>query len=263
MSEEDVEKGTRWESELDKQLSESNFGILCLTPESSKALYIHYEAGALSKTVNESHVCPYLIGIEPTDIIGPLAKFQAARANREDTLKLIKTINSAISKGALPEERLDRVFDRWWPELEASLLTILKSSQDIEPARSDEDMTKEMLEMIRDQYKILSKMLETRMQYSDFIIESSQNKVDVIRISPRAAFNREFMKKYTNYESWNDAVKDIKKHLGDETDPFTFALSDWPETLISNIGFADWPQLGHAAIAEWSLKNVRIQARLW
>jgi hypothetical protein len=56
MSDEDIEMGSRWGPELDKQLSEANFGIICLTPESLTAVYIHYEAGALSKIINESHV---------------------------------------------------------------------------------------------------------------------------------------------------------------------------------------------------------------
>lgn len=169
MSDEDIEMGSRWEPELDKQLSDANFGILCLTPESVNALYIHYEAGALSKIINESHVCPYLLGLEPTDIIGPLTRFQSARANREGTSKLIRAINCAMGSSALPEERLDRVFDKWWPELDGYLASILKSSQIIESKRSDEDMIKEILEIARDQQMNLLKILETKQNIRDLL----------------------------------------------------------------------------------------------
>jgi len=96
MSESDIDIGLRWITELDKVLEENDFGILCLTPECLDALWIHYEAGALSKSLNKSHVCPYLLCLEPTDIKGPLTNFQASRANKQDTLKLLQTINNAI-----------------------------------------------------------------------------------------------------------------------------------------------------------------------
>jgi hypothetical protein len=49
MSEEDIEKGSRWESKLDNELSSADFGILCMTPESAKSLWIHFEAGVLGR----------------------------------------------------------------------------------------------------------------------------------------------------------------------------------------------------------------------
>lgn len=260
MSDEDIEKGSRWEPELDKQLSEAKFGILCLTPESAKALYIHYEAGALSKIINESHVCPYLVGLDPIDVTGPLTKFQAAKANRDDTLKLIKSINNSIETGALPEDRLEKIFDKWWPELESCLSGILDSSQVSNDKRSDEDVIKEVLELLRDQHKTLSKMQELSTRYNDFVIESVRDKKDTIRITRNAAFNEEFLKKYTKYESWWDATKQIKELMGDDIDLYDFAFSVWPEVLCSNIGFSDWSGLRDAAIVEWALKNVNIQA---
>jgi DNA-binding PadR family transcriptional regulator len=176
MSEEDIEKGSRWEPELDKQLESANFGILCLTPESLKALYIHYEAGALSKIVNESHVCPYLIGLEPTTIVGPLTKFQAARANKEDTFKLIKTINSTIVTGSLSEELLSKAFNKWWPDLELYLSQIIQNSQEqIESKRSDGDMIKEVLEIVRDQHKILLRIAETTPTQRNLVSSQESN----------------------------------------------------------------------------------------
>jgi hydroxymethylpyrimidine pyrophosphatase-like HAD family hydrolase len=168
-----------------------------------------------------------------------------------------------MGTSALPEERLDRVFDKWWPELEACLSIILQSSEIIKSKRSDEDMVKEVLEIVRDQQKILTKMLETHINYAEFVVESTSDRTDKIRVSPFAAFNNEFLKKYTCYESWYEAVSDIKKNLGEDIDPLNFVLSDWPESLSSNIGFADWNDLRRAAIIEWALKNATISAKMW
>ena len=49
MSEHDIEAGARWSNELNNILEESNFGIICLTPENQYAPWITFEAGALSK----------------------------------------------------------------------------------------------------------------------------------------------------------------------------------------------------------------------
>jgi len=95
MSESDIDTGSRWGPDLDKELEKSHFGILCLTPESMLSTWIHYEAGALSKFVDKARVCPYLLGLQPTDIKGTLVNFQMARANKEDTLKLVQAINHA------------------------------------------------------------------------------------------------------------------------------------------------------------------------
>ena len=45
----DIEKGRRWAGEIEKELSQSELGILCLTMENQLSPWIAFEAGALSK----------------------------------------------------------------------------------------------------------------------------------------------------------------------------------------------------------------------
>src|ERR1700674_2762788 len=59
VSSEDIEPGTRWNSELAKQLEETQFGIVCLTPESAHAPWVLFEAGALAKTLGTARLVPY------------------------------------------------------------------------------------------------------------------------------------------------------------------------------------------------------------
>jgi len=132
MSEEDIEKGARWGLELDEMLESANFGILCLTPENLKSLYIHFEAGALSKSINESRVCPYLLGLEEDAITGPLTKFQSTKSDRQDTFRLIKAINGAIPSDSLSYMQLNSAFEKWWPELELSLSELRQCSLECE-----------------------------------------------------------------------------------------------------------------------------------
>ena len=52
-SQEDIEKGERWNDKIATELQDSKFGIVCLTSENVNAPWIHFEAGALSKIFGE------------------------------------------------------------------------------------------------------------------------------------------------------------------------------------------------------------------
>jgi hypothetical protein len=149
MSEDDIGKGIRWSSELAKQLEQTRVGVICLTPENLESPWIHFEAGALSKTLKNTHVCPYLFELKPVDISGPLAQFQLTRAEKEDTRKLVHTINEALDDEALTETQLDKYFDRWWPDLEQQLEKIARTPEASEPQRSDREILEEILESVR------------------------------------------------------------------------------------------------------------------
>jgi hypothetical protein len=125
LSSEDIDPGTRWNSELAGQLEKTHFGVICLTPESIRAPWILFEAGALAKALGSSRVCPYLIQMDTCDLKLPLAQFDAVNSTKSGTLKLVRSINHAMdSKEALPEDRLIKYFDKWWPELEQKLNNI-------------------------------------------------------------------------------------------------------------------------------------------
>lgn len=68
-SPDDVSKGSRWSSEIAKELEASRVALLFITPENPDAPWLVFEAGALSTNLDRSKVCPLLFGeIEPTDI---------------------------------------------------------------------------------------------------------------------------------------------------------------------------------------------------
>jgi len=160
ISSEDIDPGARWSSDLAKQLDEIQFGIICLTPENLNSPWIHFEAGAISKKLNDkARVCPYLLGIELTDITGPLTQFQAVIANRDDTNKLMQAINRALGNVALPDERFNRAFDTQWPRLDEILKKIPESTPSVkQPARKEKDMIEEILRTVREHSRILSEL---------------------------------------------------------------------------------------------------------
>ena len=110
-----------------------------------------FEAGALSKAVTSSRVIPYLLGFEPHELQGPLSQFQAVRADRAGTLRLVSAVNAAGEIPLLPSELLEEAFRIWWPQIEPTIerLAVAKPSNTSAPKRSVESMLGEILELTR------------------------------------------------------------------------------------------------------------------
>src|SRR5262249_49198439 len=148
MSAEDIDAGTRWSAETANKLAESHCGIICLTKDNQTAPWILFEAGALSKTKENTYVIPYLIDLEPSDILsGPLTQFQPKRANKSETWELIHTLNAAMDS-RLTDEQLKRGFERCWNELETKLNDLPEPTGHQEE-RSQKDMLVEVLDVVR------------------------------------------------------------------------------------------------------------------
>ena len=127
MSEKDISKGVVGIEEIGKKLSETNFGIVCVTKENMNEPWLNFESGALSKNVGKSNVCTLLFDLKPTEIKGPLKHFQATIFTKEDFFSLIKTINSAeTNEIKIPEKNLEKIFETNWKDLEKSYNKILR-----------------------------------------------------------------------------------------------------------------------------------------
>jgi DNA-binding XRE family transcriptional regulator len=134
-------------------LEELQCGVLCLTPENISASWVLFEAGALSKAVSVSRVIPYLLGFEPRELQGPLAQFQAVRADEAGTFRLLNAINIAGGNPFLSQEALSEAFQVWWPRLAPDIKALVESqpAQVPAPQRSLESMVGEVLELMRAQ----------------------------------------------------------------------------------------------------------------
>ena len=118
MSEDNISTGARWASEIAHELETSGFGIICVTPENQNNPWLLFEAGALSKTIVQSFVCPYLYDMSTSELTGPLSQFQATSANKEGTKKLLVSVNKALKETSIQENELDEIFEVWWPKLQ-------------------------------------------------------------------------------------------------------------------------------------------------
>jgi len=133
----DIEKGTRWNEIISKELRDAKIGIVCLNKENLSSDWLLFEAGALSKTSN-AHVCTFLLDVYPADIKPPLSQFQHTSFKKEDVFELINTINNKAlnrKEGIEPESDFIKKAEQTWPELQKKLSKIKRTSvRTLEPA---------------------------------------------------------------------------------------------------------------------------------
>jgi hypothetical protein len=158
VSSEDIDKGSRWNTEIAQELKESTFGIICVTKDNLSAPWLNFEAGALSKTIENNFVAPFLFDVKPSELKGlPISQFQATSFSKEDLRRLMGTLNAAVNN-LLPETRLLSTFDIWYPVLEGKL-NDLRSEPIDETSESltnvQPDLLEELLEMTRNTQRLL------------------------------------------------------------------------------------------------------------
>ncbi len=156
LSSTDIEAGARWNTEIARQLEETKFGIICLTRDSMEAPWVLFEAGALAKSITGAFVCPLLLDLNPTDIRGPLAQFQAITTDKESVWKLVISIYRAMPSRYFEEGRLRVVFDRFWPDLQQVFSSVPPIATTTPPIRPDRELLEDILDGVRDLSRTLT-----------------------------------------------------------------------------------------------------------
>jgi hypothetical protein len=152
MSDTDIAAGDVWFDQIGANLAESRFAIICVTPDNVGSTWLHFEAGAIGMTSDghvRSAVVPYLVGLQATDLAPPLSLFQSVVADKEGTLRLLRSLNDRLPV-SLDQDRLERTFERWWPSLESELQRIPEPIVGLAPGgRSDRELLEEVLVLLR------------------------------------------------------------------------------------------------------------------
>jgi len=151
-SPDDVAKGSRWSAEIANELDASSVGLLVITPENQDASWLLFEAGALSKNLDRSKVCPLLFAdLEPTDVKGPLVQFQSAKFSKEEMRRVVDMMNAQLGESALAPDVLETVFEMWWPKLAEQVAEALTLGDEagVDLKRSERDLLEEVLALTR------------------------------------------------------------------------------------------------------------------
>lgn len=181
VSSEDIDKGARWSTDIAKELEDSTFGILCVTKDNLEAPWLLFEAGALSKMMDKSSVCPFIFDLKRAEVKGPILQFQSTIFEKEDVKKLLMTLNKSCGEAGLKEELLSKTFEVWWPNLEESLNEIKSEGADEEKDHLEKNLSNEILEEILELSRTNQKLLRSPeilfpQDYMEYILKEKGNR---------------------------------------------------------------------------------------
>nr|WP_302478294.1 toll/interleukin-1 receptor domain-containing protein [Ruegeria arenilitoris] len=148
VSDKDIGAGDRWAQAIAGELESSNFGILCITPENLNSEWILFEAGALSKSMQDAKVIPLLFGLELSDLSGPLSQFQAIKVDEQGMLDVAKSINE-VSENKAAEATIEQLVPALWPQLEGKLSEIPKKGAAEKHMRPQTEILEDLVSQVR------------------------------------------------------------------------------------------------------------------
>jgi hypothetical protein len=153
MSDTDIGAGQRNMVAIERQLEDTDFGVLVVTRSNEHSPWLNYEAGAISKAIGserEQLVTPILVDIDnPSQLTGPLKQFQAKRLDLNGVKDLVKAIAAAAGVDAANAvERAEVMYsqlERRIAQGHAGVSTAPSGS----PRRDTDDMLDEVLNLVR------------------------------------------------------------------------------------------------------------------
>jgi hypothetical protein len=148
VSDKDISAGDRWAQSIAGELESSNFGIICITRENLNSEWIHFEAGALSKSMLDAKVIPLLFELELSDLSGPLSQFQAQKVDETGIMEVIRTINK-VGEAKATDDIVSRLVPQLWPGLQDTLKKISETQRPEKTKRSTQDILEELVNNVR------------------------------------------------------------------------------------------------------------------
>lgn len=159
VSDKDIAAGERWAQTIAGELEASNFGIICITPENLNSEWVLFESGALSKSMLDGKVIPLLLGLELSDLSGPLSQFQAQKVSETGFVEVIRAINKVAEKPA-SQKIVDQLVPNLWPTLSETLAKIPEKAPTEKHKRQTHEVLEELVTGVRG--------LSARMREPDF-----------------------------------------------------------------------------------------------
>jgi hypothetical protein len=153
MSEENIGSGERGLAKIASELSGTSFGIIVVTQQNQSSPWLNYEAGALSKDVDDEtvRVAPSLVDFErKNDVTGPLGQFQASLLNREGVESIVVEIAKVV--GAEEAAVRKRFANSWRQEYESRFMSAKTADveQPVTKRRSNDEILDEILTIVRE-----------------------------------------------------------------------------------------------------------------
>jgi hypothetical protein len=156
VSSKDIDKGAAWVTTLAEELKDTDFGIICLTEENLSSPWLHYEAGAIYKSV-ASRICPVLLGIDKDKVQSPLDQLQCTDLKLDEITRLMLSMNKAAGS-PVDNAQIEETVDVWWSKLDEKIKAIalpsaakprIEGKEPKKPEPELEEMIEEVLRRLR------------------------------------------------------------------------------------------------------------------
>lgn len=146
--------GSIWLPEIDKQLSDTDFGIVCVSKQNQGAPWLNYEAGALSRKVDAKRELMPVLLVDFDDTVevkGPVTGFQMKFATLDGFYSIMKDLNESELGPGIDKDILRKRVELNWPTIESEVQKVKTSHESQEAQkRTEDDKYEELLVTVRD-----------------------------------------------------------------------------------------------------------------
>lgn len=163
-----IDSGRRWSDEIARALESCDAGLILVTAENLKAPWLNFEAGAISKKVEDSNVIPILWGVSVGDLSGsPLNQFQSKTLSKDGLWEIVQSLGQLWD---ISMESLERRFAMHWPALSRALADLPEANnEDATEIRIDDVFS--MLQRLESQITGMDKSIETLSRAMAYVIQ--------------------------------------------------------------------------------------------
>jgi len=144
MSDTDIHAGDRWADKMATELKESNVGIVCVTGENLTSEWLHFEAGALSKLMQNTRVITVLLDLDVQAVSGPLTLFQMKKLDKGGVLDIAISLNK-FAEHKLDEATLNNAVNGMWTSLEQKIKAIPAADKTTKQVRSQGEVLEDLV----------------------------------------------------------------------------------------------------------------------
>jgi hypothetical protein len=153
MSDEDISPGDKSLEEIDLALKNSTAALVMVSARSMREPWLNFEAGAMAVRLTKTSVIPILLDLTFSQLVQPLAQFQAIRFDdAEKFRRMLGVLNAHREGDRIKSETLDIVFEARWPTFQDDVSGIIAANatpEDQESLPGEADKIDEILATLR------------------------------------------------------------------------------------------------------------------
>ena len=153
MSDEDIAPGDKSLEEIDLALKRSTAALVIVSARTAREPWLNFEAGAMAVRLEKTSVIPILLDLNFSQLIQPLAQFQAIRYDdAEKFRRMLVVLNAQRDAERIKSDTLEIVFRTRWADFQKDVASIIEASASPEDAAElpdERDKIDEILSTLR------------------------------------------------------------------------------------------------------------------